>query len=128
MRDGSPVGGTCDFQFSLWDEESDGIQISCLTFYALLLVALLALSAVLARGARAGPAPTEAGSGYDLSWWTVDSGGATFSTGDGCSLGGTVGQPDAGVLVGGDYTLAGGFWGGGAVYHIYLPLVMRQSP
>ena len=33
---------------------------------------------------------------YDLSWWT------------------------------GDYTLAGGFWGGAVVeYHIYLPLVLK---
>jgi LPXTG-site transpeptidase (sortase) family protein len=48
--------------------------------------------------------------GYDLSWWTVDGGGATFSTGGAYSLGGTIGQPDAGELSGGDYTLYGGFW------------------
>ena len=68
--------------------------------------------------------------GYDLSWWTVDAGGHTFSTGGGYSLGGTIGQPDAGALTGGDYTLGGGFWGGGAVaarYQLYLPLVLRGS-
>lgn len=54
-------------------------------------------------------------------------GGATFSTSGGYELGGTVGQPDAGGLSGGTYTLGGGFWGGGAVeYNIYLPLVLRN--
>jgi LPXTG-site transpeptidase (sortase) family protein len=48
--------------------------------------------------------------GYDLSWWTVDGGGATFSTGGSYRLGGTIGQPDAGELSGGSYTLYGGFW------------------
>ena len=43
-----------------------------------------------------------------------------------------MGQPDAGTLNGGDYTLAGGFWRGGAVskppeYHIFLPLLLRQA-
>jgi len=66
---------------------------------------------------------------YDLSWWSVDSGGATFSTGGAYELGGTIGQPDAGTLTGGGYTLGGGFWGGGVVvaveYKVYLPLVLR---
>jgi hypothetical protein len=61
----------------------------------------------------------------------VDGGGATFSTGGGYSLGGTAGQPDAGVLTGGGYTLGGGFWKGGALFlpqhRIYLPLVLRGS-
>jgi hypothetical protein len=68
-----------------------------------------------------------AASGYHLSWWTVDSGGATFSTGGGYSLGGTIGQADAGTLSGGGYILAGGFWetvqqlGG----KMFLPVVQR---
>jgi hypothetical protein len=66
--------------------------------------------------------------GYAISWWTVDGGGATVSTGGGYSLGSTIGQPDAEVLVGGSYTLAGGFWSGtGTPYRLYLPLVVRQS-
>jgi hypothetical protein len=75
--------------------------------------------------------PVLAGSGavYDLSWHTVDGGGRTWSTGGGFSLGGTAGQPDAGLIEGGDYSLAGGFWPGGAVavplQQIYLPLVVR---
>ena len=67
--------------------------------------------------------------GYDLSWWTADGGGQTFSTGGGYALGGTIGQPDAGVMSGPGYTLAGGFWSGGtATYKVYLPLVFRNSP
>ena len=64
-----------------------------------------------------------------LPWWSVDGGGQTFSEGGGYRLGGTVGQPDAGVLSGGAFTLGGGFWRGGAVaaadYRVYLPLVLR---
>ena len=63
---------------------------------------------------------------YDLSWWTVDGGGATFNTGGGYSLGSTAGQPDAAIWSGGDYALAGGFWSGVAVeYRVYLPLIAR---
>jgi len=68
----------------------------------------------------------EAEGDYDLSWWTVDGGGATFSTGGSYALGGTIGQPDAGMLTGADYALAGGFWRGGAMaYRICLPLILR---
>jgi hypothetical protein len=64
---------------------------------------------------------------YDLSWWTVDGGGTTDSSGGSYTLGGTAGQPDAGMLTGGGYTLAGGFWGGVSVeYRVYLPLVVRN--
>ena len=69
----------------------------------------------------------QSGGGYDLTWNTVDGGGYTFSTGGNYSLGGTVGQPDAGVLTGGSYTLVGGFWGGAGVQcKLYLPLVLRN--
>jgi hypothetical protein len=77
----------------------------------------------------AGPALSSQG-GYDIPTWTVDGGGHTFSQGGTYALGGTVGQPDAGLLTGGDYTLGGGFWGGGVLpglkYRVYLPLLMRQ--
>ena len=52
----------------------------------------------------------QAQEGYDLSWWTADGGGGTWSSGDSLTLGGTAGQPDAGDLAGGTYTLQGGFW------------------
>lgn len=48
---------------------------------------------------------------YDLTWNTVDGGGAD-STGGVYELTGTIGQPDAGDLSGGIFTLRGGFWGG----------------
>lgn len=74
----------------------------------------------------------QSGNGYDLSWWTVDGGGTTGSTGGGYSLSGTAGQPDAGVLAGGGYILGGGFWRGGEArppaYEIYLPVVLSQFP
>jgi hypothetical protein len=74
-------------------------------------------------------ASAQSDGGYDLAWWTVDSGGATFSHGGGYTLGGTAGQPDPGLLTGSGYALGGGFWGGGAAatqYEIYLPLVLRN--
>jgi hypothetical protein len=46
---------------------------------------------------------------YSVDWWTVDGGGGT-STGGVYTVSGTVGQPDAGVMSGGNYSLRGGFW------------------
>lgn len=64
---------------------------------------------------------------YTLDWWTVDGGGATSITGGNYSLGGTIGQPDAGTTGGGTYTLAGGFWGNSAAvqYILLLPIIQR---
>lgn len=65
---------------------------------------------------------------YTLDWWTVDGGGATFSTGGGYSLGGTAGQPDAGVLTGGrGYTLGSGFWKGGAPARMFRIYAERRD-
>lgn len=51
--------------------------------------------------------------GYDLSWYTMDGGGFTFSEGGGYDLGATIGQLDASTLMIGDnYELRGGFWPG----------------
>ncbi len=73
------------------------------------------------------PALALAQSGYDLSWWTVDGGGGTSSSGS-YVLMGTAGQADAGALAGGDYALAGGFWSGAVTrYDIFLPLVLRNA-
>jgi hypothetical protein len=47
---------------------------------------------------------------YAIDWHTIDGGGGT-STGAVYSVSGTVGQPDAGTMSGGNYTLHGGFWG-----------------
>ncbi len=47
---------------------------------------------------------------YDLHRNTLDGGGVLFATGGVFSLSATVGQPDAGLLSGGTFTVAGGFW------------------
>jgi hypothetical protein len=85
---------------------------------AILLCSLLLAGAALASSEQS----------YALTWWTVDGGGGTSGTGGGYSLGGSVGQPDAGVLEGGVYVLAGGLWPGrGPVFeqHVYLPLILK---
>ncbi len=70
---------------------------------------------VLAIAFMAGTAAlAPSGPSFDLSWHTVDGGGST-STGGGFELTGTVGQPDAGVVMtGGSFELIGGFWAGPA--------------
>lgn len=45
---------------------------------------------------------------------TIDGGGASFVQAGSYILGGTIGQPDAGRLSAGNYTLLGGFWSGGS--------------
>ena len=91
----------------------------------MILLPLVALAVLLLSGV------VLAQPDYDLSWWTVDGGGATFSTGGDYSLGGTVGQPDAGTMSGGDSALGGGFWSGIATivydfYEHYLPLIFKN--
>ncbi len=46
---------------------------------------------------------------YSLDWYEA-AGGGGMSTGGVYSLSGTIGQPDAGTMSGGDFTLTGGFW------------------
>jgi hypothetical protein len=71
------------------------------------------------------------GDPYDLSWYSIDSGGVTFAIGGDYTLGGTAGQADADVLRGGRYILGGGFWMGGAAsggtYQVYLPIVVHND-
>ena len=55
-------------------------------------------------------AATALAQNYSIDWHTIDGGGGT-STGGVYSVSGTIGQPDAGKLAGGIYTLDGGFWG-----------------
>jgi len=85
----------------------------------------------LAHAQTGGGPSTPLGTGYDLTWNTIDGGGES-SSGSGYTLAGTLGQPDAGAAMsGGGYTLVGGFWGGAgpadapARYSIYLPLVIK---
>jgi len=53
--------------------------------------------------------------GYDLSWWTVDGGGGSFSSGPGYSLGGRSPAGCRGAERAG-YTLAGGFCRAGGTF------------
>jgi hypothetical protein len=64
---------------------------------ALLLLAL-GVTAVSASGQQ-----------FEINWFTIDGGGGT-STGGAYTLSGTIGQPDAGRMSGGNHILAGGFW------------------
>ncbi len=90
-------------------------------------IALVLLIGITTASAQRNNDPSAPQSGYDLSWYTIDGGGATFSVGGGYSLGGSIGQPDAGSMGGGSYQLNGGFWGGAAInYNIYLPLVFKN--
>ncbi|MCA9279145.1 MAG: hypothetical protein H6815_14295 [Phycisphaeraceae bacterium] len=57
----------------------------------------------------------QSGGGFDLTWSTIDCGGAGSnnpSTGGNFSLMGTIGQHDVGVMSGGNFELSGGFWAG----------------
>ena len=72
---------------------------------------LAAILAAFVTAVAAALAPT--GSSLDLTWHTIDGGGGT-ATGGVLVLTGTIGQPDAGTMDGGPFTLAGGFWTHGA--------------
>jgi uncharacterized membrane protein len=101
-----------------------------LAWFAIVVLALLALAdlAGLPDWSGLGCAHAQSGGGYTLDWYTTDGSGYIFSASGGYSLGGTIGQPDAGGLSGGGYTLVGGFWGGSmASYKIYLPTVLKSS-
>jgi hypothetical protein len=91
------------------------------------LVVLLLVSVALAQTGDGASALLS--TGFDLSWWTVD-GGVGTSSGGPYMLSGTIGQPDAGELSGGSYTLGGGFWYGGAAaaekHKIYLPIILKN--
>ncbi|MGH2538665.1 MAG: hypothetical protein ACRDHL_14850 [Candidatus Promineifilaceae bacterium] len=89
----------------------------------LLLCAALLLAAAALVAAQDAP-----GGGFAISWWTVDGGGGRSQAGS-YTLGGTVGQADAGRLTGANYVLRGGFWRGGwnpaQGLKTHLPLVIK---
>lgn len=68
------------------------------------LCSALAVAALLTSAAASVNAQT-----YSIDWFTIDGGGGT-SAGGAYSLSGTIGQPDAGAMTGGNYSLTGGFW------------------
>jgi hypothetical protein len=87
----------------------------------ILLIAILLLVSIPA--AQADP------QAYDLSWWSIDSGGGQTSGGV-YNLQGVAGQPDAGILLGGNFSLSSGYLSGTAnlfptQQNLFLPLVFR---
>jgi hypothetical protein len=67
--------------------------------YKVFLVAWLVLAAVAAQAQN-----------YAIDWYTIDGGGGS-SAGGIYAVSGTIGQPDAGSMSGGNFSLEGGFWG-----------------
>lgn len=87
-------------------------QVLCRSnrFLLLGLLALVMIALALALPPLS-PARAQTGGVFDLTWWTVDGGGATWCSGGTFTLGGTAGQPDAGPYSGGAFTLEqSGFW------------------
>lgn len=83
-----------------------------------ILLATLAMTAVV---------HAQSGGDFDLSWNTIDSGGAMGSTGGDFGLSGSIGQAEAGTVAGGEFALSGGFWLQAAVgYGLMLPIVMKN--
>ena len=89
-----------------------------ITFFGIALCVFLLAGPALAAG------------NYQIAWSTIDGGGGSSQSTDGqYTLNGTIGQPDAGIAVGGEYTLNGGFWQRiGAIvqdFIIHLPVINR---
>jgi hypothetical protein len=95
-------------------------------YFAVVLAAALVLAGAAAPAALAQESGTSAApdATYTIPWYTVDGGGGTSSGGI-YALQGTAGQPDAGVLTGGEYTLTGGYWYTQAARGIWMPLVIK---
>jgi hypothetical protein len=91
-----------------------------------IFIAILALAMVCII-ANATSTHAQSGGTYELTWSTIDGGGATFSTGGTYELGGTIGQPDASNnMSGGNFGLAGGFWTSvNVLSKLFLPLITR---
>jgi hypothetical protein len=99
------------------------VRTACFTA-CVVLVLLIGISTANAQRSNDLSSPQ---SGYSIDWYTIDGGGAMNSSGGSYSLSGSIGQPDAGSLIGGSYSLVGGFWGGASInYTVYLPLVLKS--
>ncbi|HEY3242953.1 MAG TPA: hypothetical protein VGM03_06325 [Phycisphaerae bacterium] len=87
-----------------------------------------ALTLFLIFAFASAPASGQAGGAFDLSWNTIDGGGATFSSGGTFSLGATIGQADAGALAGGAFTITGGFWPAAATPIVGVNIISANPP
>jgi hypothetical protein len=93
------------------------------------IIAAVALALILALNVRVGYAETTSAAprtvGYEISWYTIDGGGAQDLSGGSYTLSGTIGQPDAGSQSGGAYQLNGGYWVDVFGYRLYLPIILK---
>jgi hypothetical protein len=64
---------------------------------------------------------------YAADWFTIDGGGGA-SAGGGYSVTGTIGQPDAGTMSGGRFSVEGGFWGGVEPFAVPQLFIRRSGP
>jgi hypothetical protein len=81
------------------------------------------MSSIIAASATA-----QTGGPFDLSWNTIDGGGAS-SSGASFMLSGTIAQPDAsGALSGGSFSLMGGFWPGVSMAAATLVDIVSANP
>jgi len=95
-------------------------------FVAMVLVALLIVFLALnVRVGYAEPGSAPRTVGYEISWYTVDGGGAQDLTGGTYTLSGTIGQFDAGSQSGGAYQLNGGYWVDLFGYRLNLPVILK---
>jgi hypothetical protein len=91
------------------------------------VVAILIGIAILLAFQRS-PASAQTGGGYDLTWSTIDNGGAASNSANGYVLAGSIGQPDAGAasqVSANGYVLSGGFMVL-AQYRAYVPIAIRN--
>lgn len=72
----------------------------------------------------AASAVAQSGDSYRLDWSTVDAGGGTSRGGE-FQLSGTIGQPDAALLHGGQYRMEAGFWSGVTVVQVPGAPILR---
>lgn len=96
---------------------------------AILLLLGLALGLALADRPAQALTPVSPLASYELSTWTVDSGGVIGAANGAYRLSATAGQPDAAVsATNAGYSLSPGFWPGGvARYKTYLPLALKKQ-
>lgn len=90
--------------------------------FSILVLVLLALAMY---SFETHSAAAQTGGAYDLTWNSIDGGSAIQLTGGSYSLGGTIGQPDAGMQSGGNYKLNGGFWVDFLGDRVMMPLIIR---
>jgi len=91
------------------------------TMCILLVVVLLT---VLSSASILYPSQAASGTGYALTWSSLDGGGSIHGAETGYALSGTLSQPDALTWSSAHYRLQGGFWQEW-LHRLFLPFLMR---